>query len=254
MKMITAIFESIFIIGMVYFSIGFAHWLFLNRMKRLDFFVAAQIVACAYLLSIKPFLLGFFATMIFLPLSILVQQIINPWKGVKGFIASLMLFSILVSGIQIFFGTIPRIGQIQDYLTLAVLTIFLTIGIILLWHFFGTLLQARFDNKKRLSLLKKAAKEKKIFILVSSLAILVASFEYLWIFNISIENAFRIGLIGALIALPSKSFKELIFFAVFFSFLETFSIFFLPSGYKDVVPLVILLAIIFLKGEQDGLF
>jgi len=223
-------------------------------MKRLDFFVAAQIVASAYFLSITPLFVGLIIAIVFLLLSIFVQRIINPWKGVKGFIASLMLFTVLVSFIQILFGTIPKIGQISNSFTLAVLTVILTAIIFVSWFFSGTLLQARFDNKKRFLLIKEASKEKIIFVFVALIAILVAAFEYLWTFNISIENAFRIGLIGSLVALPSKSFKALIFFALFFSFFETLSVFFLPSGYKDVIPLFLLLGIIIFKGRQNGLF
>ncbi len=165
-----------------------------------------------------------------------------------------MVFSIIINVVQIVFGTVPRIGQISNFLLLFSFCLVLFFVLLACWKIFGSMLTAASEDKKRLALIKEAKYNKHIFLFVSFVAILASSLEYLWVFNISIENGFRIALIGALVALSSKSFKGLILFSFVFSLLEAISVFLFPSGFKDIIPLVFLIGLILFRGEKNGLF
>jgi hypothetical protein len=252
--MLLEIISNILLIGIVYFSIGLSHWLFFKRFKRLDFSIAALILLFAYVCSFGFNWVSVISVLIFLPLLVFVLAKINPWKGTKGFIASLMIFSIIINLVQVIFGTVPKIGQISDFNFLFTLSLIIFLILVILWKRFGFIIIACSEDKKRLVLVKEAWFEKYVFLFIVSISILFSSLEYLWVFNISIENGFRIALIGALVALSSKSFRGLVLFSFIFSIFESASVFFLPSGFKDIIPLFFLILLILFRGEKNGLF
>ena len=108
------IFNSLIILTGIYFSIGTAHWFAFKQFGRIDFFITAQILAVTYIFATNQSIIGFCISLITVIAMSLINNRINPWKGIQGFIASLMLFTISLSIIQIIFGTIPKIGQIEN--------------------------------------------------------------------------------------------------------------------------------------------